>query len=383
MSRKIRNIVILVYRLTGGGAERVATLWANGFILRGYNVTILTELPQSDRDYKLHPSIKVRQIGYNVRCFLLRGLLSKLGVLKLLYKRRLYEELHSIRPDVCIGVLGTYALDAYRATRDIGSFIIQTEHNAYESTFGYEMSHDQIKMKFETNRIFDCVTVLTEADTKVPNVPTSNMVVLPNPLSFEPVQKVPCKDKIILAAGRLDAWRNKGFDILINAWGKIAKQYPDWKLQIAGTGSKQSIEYLQRLATSYRLCSQIEFVGFDTDIIQLYQRASIFVLSSRGEGFGMVLTEAMSQGCACIACDYKGRQREIIPSDKEGLICQINNEVALKEAMERMLSDEVYREGCRLPAIERSKYYSIDNTIDRWEKTFHQLNTKSKDEQAN
>ena len=124
----------------------------------------------------------------------------------------------------------------------------------------------------------------------------------------------------------------------------------------------------------------MELLGGSQEIIKLYQKASIFVLSSRCEGFGMVLIEAMSQGCACIACDFNGRQREIIPSDKEGMVCRNCDEEALIDALSRMLTDETYRESCRIPAVERSKYYSIDNTIDRWEKIFHQLNTKSEDE---
>ena len=90
-------------------------------------------------------------------------------------------------------------------------------------------------------------------------------------------------------------------------------------------------------------------------------------MSSRYEGFGMVLIEAMSQGCACIACDYKGRQSEIIQNDSQGIICPVEDVDSLASAIERMILDKSYREKCQYNAIERSKFYSLDNTMDRWE----------------
>ena len=146
---------------------------------------------------------------------------------------------------------------------------------------------------------------------------------------------------------------------------------------------------------------------------KLYQDASIFVLSSRYEGFGLVLIEAMSQGCACIACDYKGRQREIMCPEghgsklppslshaprlrdstasvddlrfkvqgsnnkvelcETGILCEPDNVEALAEAMRKMIVDDEYRESVRKNAIERSKYYSIENTMDRWEELLNKL----------
>ena len=176
----------------------------------------------------------------------------------------------------------------------------------------------------------------------------------------------------------------------------------------------------------------VEFLGFKKDVEKLYQDASIFVLSSRYEGFGLVLIEAMSQGCACIACDYKGRQREIIaPNEGEcqdsslkfqdlsvdgpkegedtdvsnykipkkletsekpeprnsnqetrnisveacetGILCEPDDVESLAAGIRKMIEDDEYRESVRVKAIERSKYYSLENTIDRWEKLLDEV----------
>lgn len=367
------KIVILVHNLTGGGAERVAALWATGFANRGHNVTVLTtEKTKQSVAYDISQSVDVKCIGLIVHNYYLRGLLKKLGILRLYYKNKLNRHLHNINPDVCIGVLSKYALDAYNCTRDLQCKIINTEHNAYDRPEFLNTRPDIIKMKFETNRIFDKVTVLTQADTLVPGVPKENMVVLPNPLTFEPVTRIPKKENIILATGRLDAWEVKGFDNLIKAWGGIAKRYPEWKLIIAGTGTEDSKKYLMKLSDNANLEEQISFVGFCSNIIDYYRKASVFVLSSRYEGFGMALTEAMSQGCACIACDFNGRQREIIQNEDQGLICSNDNYVELSTAISRMIEDNEYRENCRYNAVERSKFYMIEKTIDRWEKILYE-----------
>lgn len=75
----------------------------------------------------------------------------------------------------------------------------------------------------------------------------------------------------------------------------------------------------------------------------------------------------MSQGCACVACDYKGRQREIIQDDSQGLCCEPNNVEELATALEKMMTDEAYRKEVQKNAIERSVFYDIEHTMDRWE----------------
>lgn len=371
---KVKKIIIIVYKLTGGGAERVASLWATGFAEREYDVTVITTTSKKENfTYELSPLVKHLVIETPIPNRIIKGVLNRIGIGKLYFSYKLKRILHEIKPDVCIGILGDYALQAYKCSRDLDCKIINTEHNAYDRPEFIESRPDVMKMKFHTNKIFDRVTVLTEADTKVPNVPKKNMTVLPNPLTFEPVKEVPRKEKIVLATGRLEVWKIKGFDNLIRAWGRIAKQYPDWKLIIAGTGPTKSKKYLVDLVNNEHVENSVSFPGFCNNIIDYYKKASIFVLSSRYEGFGMALTEAMSQGCACIACDFNGRQREIIQNDNQGIVCSNDNYIELSDAIKRMIEDEQYREECRINAIERSTYYSLDKTIDRWESIFQSL----------
>ena len=368
------RICIVCGRLCYGGAERVAVMWANGFHRRGHEVMVVTNL-NDPITYSLDGGIKVRQLtGPN-------GNKLKKWAYSVPNLRRYIKE---FTPDVVIGVLSTCSLVAWMATRGLGIPVIATEHDSFERPMSAPMGKWTWFTKFILNKLYSHVTVLTEADRKVIGNRLSRVTVMPNPLAFAPVESFPQKEKAVLAVGRIDAGHSKGFDILIKAFGMTSN---DWPLQIAGYGHPESIDYYMKLAEECGIADRIQFLGFVSNPMELYQRSEVFVLSSRYEGFGLVLIEAMSQGCAPVACDYKGRQREIIdpssvlPKGKEehsaavsefcvcdnGILCEPDNAEQLAAAIARMISDDKYRMSVQQNAISRSRYYSIENTIDRWE----------------
>ena len=371
------HILIIVHNLTGGGAERVASLWATGFLERGYEVGMVLncrkDIPMT---YKVPEQVRTYNLTGHPWVSWVANILHRRLHVDTYYIHRLRRVFMDFQPDVVFGVLQPYAEWARLASKGMDIKIINTEHNSFERPEGAlynPMNHKIYKEKYVLNKYYDYVTVLTEADKKCVQNILTNVSVLPNPLVYNPIVEFPHKDKIILAAGRLDAWYVKGFDVLIKAWGSIAPKYPDWKLQIAGDSKKNGYKYLKSIVDDLNIKDSVEFLGFQPNMLFVYQRASIFVLSSRYEGFGMVLIEAMSQGCAPIACDYKGRQREIITCDREGLLCEPDNPKALAESIEKMIVNEEYRQNVQSNAIERSKYYSLDKTMDRWDEIIKQV----------
>ena len=202
-----------------------------------------------------------------------------------------------------------------------------TEHNAFDRPAFRALTKREYIEKFILNRLWDHVTVLTQADKDYIGGRLKRVTVLPNPLFLEPVKSVPTnKQKIILGVGRLDVWKTKGFDILINAWNDIGIRYQDWTLRIVGSGTKKTIEYLKSLI---KPGMNVEFLPYTKNIQNEYRNAEVFVLSSRNEGFGLVLIEAMSQGCACVASDYKGRQAEIVTHGYNGEIVNYDDVEAM------------------------------------------------------
>lgn len=357
------KILLCVWRLTHGGAERVASMWAKGFVQEGHSVDFLLGSYSSPITYDIPEDCKIHYV-----C----KLSDKISVRFIPYfikKRTIRKVLKTSKPDLVVCVLPSWggilrdAMDGMN--RKIP--IIITEHNSYERPDSAPMTKMQYEQKFKLNADYDIVTVLTQSDKnflvkKMGEQFAQNTYVLPNPVSFEPVSEVPAKEKIVLAAGRLDAWHYKGFDLLLEAWARVAFKYPEWKLNIAGDGNPN---YLKNIAKKHGVENQVNFLGF-VNPLEEYRKSSIFVLSSRYEGFGMVLTEAMSQGCACIACDYKGRQKEIIENENQGLIVPAGDVDLLANAVEKMICDDAYRSCCQQNAIERAKDYSIKNITKKW-----------------
>lgn len=345
-----------------GGAERVGVMLANGLSV-SHSVYLISNTLE-EPTYEVESSVQLLPLFSSISSKIEKWASTLPNIRK-------YAKTY--RPDIIIGVMETCSLVSKLATIGLGIPIIMTEHNAFERPKNTPLTKWQIITKFYINKLYCCVTILTEADKEFIGLRLKNTVVMPNPLFLTPIIKSPVKDKIVLAAGRIDDWHCKGFDILLKAWGTIAKQYPDWTLEIAGDGRKVDLELLQNIVRKSEVENQVKFLGYQKNIVDRYKQSAVFVLSSRYEGFGLVLIEAMSQGCACVACDFKGRQREIIRNDSEGLVCVPNDVDALALAIKKMIDDDMYRQKVQKAAIERSKYYAMDKTIRRWENLLKRL----------
>lgn len=399
------KICIVCPRLCHGGAERVAVSLANGFVARGHEVVFFADLFE-EQTYALDSAVLIQNLVPQTN-----NKLKKWGGAIMMLRNRLKKD----EPDVIIGIMSLCSVVAKLATVRMGIPVIATEHDSYERPISAPMPFFIKLYKFFLCEMFSCVTVLTEADKIIVGDRMRNVVVMENPLALEPIKMFPQRKKIILASGRVDNWHYKGFDVLIRAFGKLVQdlrskiQDEGWKLVIAGVWRKpETRTYLDGIAKECGVLDKIEYTGFVEDMQKLYAESSIFVLSSRYEAFGLVLIEAMSQGCACVACDYKGRQREILTPQGQGskfppslsraprlrdstasvddlrfkvqssnnkveqcetgILCEPDDVESLAAGIQKMIEDDEYRESVRAKAIERSKYYSIENTMDRWEK---------------
>lgn len=367
------KIAICVQKLTGGGAERVASLWCKGFYDLGYDVSLIINDYSSKRSYSIPNSVKVYCVGYEGSNRIIKYLHRKF-----LRQNKLETTLKSINPDVVITIMPTWIPMLIKARKTLKYRIISTEHSSFEHPQNARISKDLYYYKYEVNKLADLVTVLTQADKNCIGQKLDKVYVMPNPLTFEPVKDIPKKEKIILAVGRLKGWYVKGFDLLIKSWSLIYDKHPEWKIQIVGEGNTQSTKYLQDLINKYNLQESIQILPFHSDILPFYKKAEIFCMPSRYEGFGMVLVEAMSQGCACIACDYKGRQAEIITRDTEGILVQPDDEEELAKAINDLIINEAFRHQVQHEGVKRSAVYSLTNIMNNWERIFEYENIGSR-----
>ena len=406
-------------RLCIGGAERVGVVLANGFAAHGHEVYLVSNT-HLDISYPIDDAVHL----INIFPHTTNKVRKWLGAVW-----QLRKEIKRYHPDVVIGIEETCSFVSKIDSVGYKTHVICSEHNSFERPSSAPMGRMEWFMKYQMTKLYECVTVLTEADRDSIESKLDNVVVMPNPLAIKPITPISEKKKVVLAAGRLDAWHYKGFDVLIRAWANVVSSFkpqvskecqdsrfkpqvskesePEtidtcnlklaedsckssaWRLQIAGTGSEESLHYLKQLCKENGVEDNVDFLGFRTDIEELYKQSEIFVLSSRYEGFGLVLIEAMSQGCACVACDYKGRQREIFEELKDGrieelksgsyeeckngILCPPDDVEALAEGIKRMMEDEEYRKEVQSNCVERSKAYSVDRIVQRWENLFDQI----------
>ena len=275
------------------------------------------------------------------------------------------------RPDVIIASWGSKTAPILYYHKNIP--VIASEHN----TFDREHTPKERKKRFVTNKKFNKVVVLTEYDKEFTKEFLNNTIVIPNPLTFNPISKVEYQStysarKNMLACGRLNAYQVKGFDNLIVAFAKIADKHPNWDLDIAGEGNEENINILKKMAREKGVEDRIHFLGFCRDIGDVMKKHSLFVLTSRTEGFGMVITEAMAMGCTCLSYALTGPS-EIIENGVDGILVENQNIGKFSEAMSTLMYDDNKRIKLGEKALENVTRFTVDKITDQWEHLFKEV----------
>ena len=185
--------------------------------------------------------------------------------------------------------------------------------------------------------------------------------------------------KRVLAAGRLT--RQKGFDWLISSWAQVAPKHPDWILRVCGEGNWR--ERLEAQIADLGV-ERIELPGSCPDMENQMRDASIFALSSRFEGFPLILCEAMSKGMAPVAYDCPTGPSEMIRDGENGLIVPLGDTDAFAAALDRMMSDDELRHRCGPGAAETGKNFKMEAIGPMWDELFAELDQKrvGQDERA-
>ena len=145
----------------------------------------------------------------------------------------------------------------------------------------------------------------------------------------------------------------------------------DWELLIAGEGSEK--KNLKNLIKNLNSQKNIKLIGKRKDIFNFYSKASIFVLSSKKEGFPNVLIEAMSMGCAVVSFDCPYGPSEIIEDGVNGILVENQNIEKLKETIENLINNKSLRDKLSKEAIKVREKYSIDKISKEWEDVINKV----------
>lgn len=218
----------------------------------------------------------------------------------------------------------------------------------------------------------DAVVTLTSHDARAYQELLGDqvaVVTIPNAVpDTGPVHDRDSDAKVAIAAGRLT--KPKGFDLLIAAWRDVAAAHPDWQLRIYGRG--QAKRRLQRQINKAGLSEQVHLMGFSKALPERLAASSLFVMSSRFEGFSMVLLEAMACGLPVVSFDCPVGPAELVDHGVTGLLVENGSVAALAREINRLIDDPGLRAKLGAAARQAAADYSSDNIAARWEKLFEQ-----------
>ena len=379
MQQKPLKIVYLTPALyMAGGVERVLTLKANYFAEHfGYDITIiLTEGKGKPLFYPLSDKIKVVNLDIDFEELWTCSFAKKIFVYlkkQRLFKKALTKELMRLRPDITVSLLRreiNFLNDIKDGSRKIGELHVNRANYRNFSTqnvgivkrlFAKFWSHNLVA---HLHRL-DKLVVLTEKDREA-WVELNNVVAIPDPLSLYPKGISPLTEKRVVAVARYS--HEKGIDLLLKAWSIVEKRVSDWRLDVYGDGNRTP--YNQLIEDLHIDNSRCVLHGRTDNVEAEYVNSSIFVLSSRFEGFGMVLTEAMACGLPVVSFDCPWGPRSIITDGDDGLLVENGNVEALADSLTRLMDDADLLQRMAVRGVKNVQRFSVDYIAECWKELF-------------
>lgn len=367
------RLAIVIPAMGPGGAERVTATLANAWAEAAHEVHLITIDPAAPF-YPLDARISLHSMDMQGESGSLRAAL--IGNARRIHALR--RILGPVRPDVVLGMMTSAAVIAIAAGRTRRLPVIAVEHN-YPPRLPLGTAWEQARIR--SYPFAHRVAMLTSegADWLRTTIPRARGVVIPNPVQYplpessggvDPGAVLGPQRQVLLAVGRLVP--QKGFDLLIEAFARIAADRPAWDLVIVGAGLEDAA--LKDRASRLGLAERIVLPGNVGNIPAWYRRASLFVLSSRFEGFPMTLMEAMSYGRPAVAFDCDTGPRDLIRDGVDGVLVRPpENPAALADALSRVMADGELRQCLGDAAVSVRERYSLASVLDRWDQVFASL----------
>lgn len=352
----MRKICFLIGNLNNsGGTERVATLLANNLVQKGYNVFIINLFEGDNPFFELDARINVFHL-YGKQVSMKKNFFKTILDIRYIVTKNKIETLVDV--DSIVSVFSIVSL-----------FGLNVKHICWEHFyFKNDLGSIYRRLGRKLAAIFcDYVVTLTNKDKKYWEDSLSfiraDIISISNPCPYEDVVHYPkISNKKILAVGRLTY--SKGFDLLLQIWGSVCNIYPDWTLTIVGGGEEQA--KLEEYIIHHNL-KNVLLVGQSRNVEDYYKEASLFCLTSRFEGLGMVLLEAQAYSLPIISFDCDVGPAEIITDNVNGYLVKDGDVEDFKDKLISFfnMSDREYSSLSEKTKLNSFKF-KLDYILDRW-----------------
>jgi GalNAc-alpha-(1->4)-GalNAc-alpha-(1->3)-diNAcBac-PP-undecaprenol alpha-1,4-N-acetyl-D-galactosaminyltransferase len=364
------KITLVISGLSCGGAERVLVSMAKGFIQSGHSVAVIT-LSEKNSDFYTLP-LGCTRIALGVLSEskgLMEAVKSNIERINVLRKA-----VDTTTPDVVISFLRITNITTILALIGTKYPLIVTEHNDTR-VFSYGTLWETLRRL--TYPFCSCVVSVSQGvDLGFTSLPESKRAVIYNPIMVKDdgqVDRLPSEVNLeknwLVSMGRLT--EQKGFDLLLQAFAKIALRYPDWQLLILGRGELR--EQLSQIRDDLGLSTQVIFTGALSNPFAVLKRAKLFVMASRNEGFPMAHGEALACGLPVVCTDCPSGPSEMVRQGIDGLLVPNQNIGALAAAMESLMSNEPERQKLATKAPEVLERFGLDAIVEEWETLINKL----------
>ena len=344
-----------------GGLERVLSIKASYFAEYGYEVSILA-LNEAHLEPFYTFSDKIQSYSITVGGNPLQYLQQ--------YRKGVQNVVNTIQPDiilVCDDGLKGFFLPTIIQTkakwiyeRHVSKLIEAKENDGLLKKLATKLKWYTMEKLGQT---FDHFVVLTKGNKKE-WTSLKNVKVIPNPLSFYPERSSSLDQKVVICVGKISY--QKGQDLLVQAWERIHLQFPDWQLHLYG---KEDLSVLD----TQNLSDNIHYFPPEKNIAQKYLESAIYVMSSRFEGFGMVLIEAMACGIPCVAFDCDYGPGDIITHQEDGVLVEQQNIKDLAEQILHLIKHEEVRKEMGVKAYQNVQRYQIPHIAPQWINLFNKI----------
>ena len=360
-----------------GGMERVLANKANWLVRHGYEVAIVTTDQEGEKPFfPLDEHIKCYDlaIGYernNGKSFINK--LQHYPIKQYRHRKKLTALLKQLKPDITISMFCNDVAFLPKI-KDGSKKILEIHFSKFKrlqyGRKGMWRIADIYRNRQEEKLVqrFDRFVVLTEEDKGYWG-DLHNIEVIPNARTFNPTTIATLNTKRVVAIGRYT--HQKGFERLIEAWNKIFRQHPDWKLEIVGEGEERIA--LQALIDNYNITNSITLCPPTNDMDTVYRGASIIAMSSRYEGLPMILLEAQAYGLPIVSFNCQCGPADVVTDGVDGFLVPEGDIESLAGKLTTVIEDEALRLQMGRAARIASERYAEDVVMKKWIDLFERV----------
>ncbi len=345
-----------------GGTERATAVIASALVDRGFDVSILSFSRGLQAYFPLHPKVHLLSMH-------MEGHSANLSDVRIWFRLHKFLRQHAFNVVIDADtILSWYSIPAAWCT---GTKVISWEHFHFRINMGdiFQRFRRAAGRRIAAN-FAKVVVTLTERDRQqyIEHLTCrAPLIAIPNPKTIPHERRANLEAKVVLAAGRLAS--EKGFDLLLEAWARVQPLNLCWRLHIVGSGQDEHM--LKSRAQALHIAEIVDFIPHSDAMVEHYVAASIFVCSSRFEGFGLVLVEAKSFGLPVVSFDCDCGPSAIVRDGIDGVLVPKEDVVWLARSLRSLMEDDQRRQKYGQSAYE-DRRFDLENIVQAWEQVILQ-----------